>query len=169
MVRALIIWMMINHKIDTARPDECELLSELAFYSKASHGYDADFMEQCRPALTYTPTSFLCGEIWVYREENNDISGFCDIAIIGNALEVQGFFVKPERQRQGIGRKLWEWIEYRALDCRVLTIYLSADPFAVAFYKAVGMSSQGYVPSDVFPGRDLPLMIKNIHNLQVVE
>ncbi len=35
-----------------ARQDECALLSDLAFRSKASWGYGEQFMEDCRDELT---------------------------------------------------------------------------------------------------------------------
>jgi hypothetical protein len=41
--------------IRPARPDECELLSELALRSKGCWGYDAEFLEACRAELTLVP------------------------------------------------------------------------------------------------------------------
>jgi ribosomal protein S18 acetylase RimI-like enzyme len=138
---------------------DADALSDLALRSKASNGYDADFMKACREELAVTPEIIVDSEVWV-TEANGKPVGFFDIRLENNIVEVYALFVDPAMKRAGIGRKLWAVLEERAIVMNGNAIKLDADPFAVEFYTAMGCEIVGEAPSGSIPGRMLPRMCK---------
>ncbi|WP_108883277.1 GNAT family N-acetyltransferase [Anderseniella sp. Alg231-50] len=134
-------------------------LSDLAFRSKASNGYEADFMEACRDELAVTPAIIAEGGIWI-SEANSKPVGFFDIRLENDVLEVYSLYVDPDVKRSGVGRILWAALEERAVAMAAKAIKLDADPAAVKFYTAMGCSVIGQAPSGSIPGRMLPRMRK---------
>src|SRR4051794_13097939 len=61
----------------------------------------------------------------------------------GDACELDGLFVEPERMRSGVGRRLLEDAKRIARDRGATRIDVVANPQAVAFYEAVGFSAVG--------------------------
>ncbi len=134
-------------------------LSSLAFRSKASNGYDAAFMEACRDELTYTAETLSAGETWLLELSGKPV-GFFDIRLETDKAEVHAMFVEPEVRGTGIGRRLWARLEQRARAMKAEALMLDADPFAVAFYEAMGCEVIGEAASGSIPGRMLPRMRK---------
>jgi len=142
-----------------AAAGDADALSDLSFRSKASNGYDADFMEACRDELAVTSATLADGEVWV-SETNGKPVGFFDIRLEKDVLEVYSLYVDPDVKRSGIGRILWAALEERAVAMMAKAIELDADPAAVQFYTAMGCSIIGQAPSGSIPGRMLPRMCK---------
>ena len=142
-----------------AAAGDADALSDLSFRSKASNGYDADFMEACRDELAVTSATLADGEVWV-SETNGKPVGFFDIRLEKGVLEVYSLYVDPDVKRSGIGRILWAALEERAVAMMAKAIELDADPAAVEFYTAMGCSVIGEAPSGSIPGRMLPRMRK---------
>lgn len=142
-----------------AAAGDADALSDLSFRSKASNGYDADFMEACRDELAVTSATLADGEVWV-SETNGKPVGFFDIRLEKDVLEVYSLYVDPDVKRSGIGRILWAALEERAVAMMAKAIELDADPAAVEFYTAMGCSVIGEAPSGSIPGRMLPRMRK---------
>ncbi len=138
---------------------DAEALSDLSFRSKASNGYDAEFMDACREELAVTARTIADGEIWVAEAHGKPV-GFFDIRLENDALEVYSLYVDPDVKRAGIGRTLWAALEERAVAMAAKAIELDADPAAVSFYTAMGCAVIGEAPSGSIPGRMLPRMRK---------
>jgi len=138
---------------------DANALSDLSFRSKASNGYDADFMEACRDELAVTPETIADGEIWISEAGGKPV-GFFDIRLEKGVLEVYSLYVDPDVKRSGVGRILWAALEERAGAMAAKAIELDADPAAVQFYTAMGCSVIGQAPSGSIPGRMLPRMRK---------
>ena len=140
-----------------ARPDEAEAISALAMRAKAHWGYDAEFLEACRPELTWSPEQIEQQDVLVWEEGGRLIG----TTARGGAAPDGGLwavFVDPQLHGRGIGRALVDAVvaRARAAGCRTLTI--AADPNAEGFYLAVGAVQIGEVPSDTRAGRILPLL-----------
>ena len=146
-------------RLRRARPGEAASLTDLAFRSKASNGYDAAFMEACRAELTYTAATMAAGETWV-AEADGALVGFFDLRPTADGMEVFAIFVEPACRGGGVGRALWGKLEARARAAGSGAIGLDADPFAVRFYRAMGCEIVGEAPSGSIPGRMLPRMRK---------
>jgi ribosomal protein S18 acetylase RimI-like enzyme len=135
----------------------------LAFRAKASHGYDAAFMEACRAELTVTSGDFAKRAFWAAEDIEGLVVGFAGLwpAIDGSA-EVDPLYVEPAIQSMGIGRSLWAELEAHARETGAKRIVLDSDPHAVGFYERMGCSVVGEAPSGSIPGRMLPHMEKHL-------
>ena len=154
---------MVNFEIVRAKKSDAQALTELAFFSKASNGYDDAFMEQCREELTFDASSIAAGETWVATEgDDRRILGFVDLHVGKEQAEIHAIFVAPQCKRSGVGSALWDTAEQRARQQNAERIELDSDPVAVAFYEAKGMSVCGQSPSGSIPGRMLPRMGKDL-------
>ena len=142
--------------IRRANETDIDALTDLIFRSKASNGYDAAFMEACRDELSVTAEKLEAAVYWVAEE--NGLAGCVALSMDGTAGVVENFFVDPDRQRQGVGRQLWDLVRARAVEMGAERLVLDADPNAVQFYEAMGFIVVGETPSGSIPGRVLPLM-----------
>lgn len=144
--------------IRRAKVSEASLLTDLAFRSKQSNGYDDAFMEACREEITLTEERLKFFECWV--AETDSLCGMVCLSVDGSGRtgEIENFFVDPDYKRMGIGRKLWEVLSAFARDTGIAELRLDADPFAVDFYQAIGFEIVGEAPSGSIEGRVLPHM-----------
>jgi GNAT superfamily N-acetyltransferase len=77
-------------------------------------------------------------------EQNGVIVGFAVLfERSGDACELDGLFVEPDRMRAGIGRQLVEDATRIARERGATRIDVVANPQAVAFYEAVGFKPAG--------------------------
>jgi N-acetylglutamate synthase-like GNAT family acetyltransferase len=145
--------------IRRARVAEAAALTDLSIRSKASNGYDADFMAACRDELTVTPARMRSGTYWVAAEDD----ALCGCVALGmdegcTSGEVNAFFVDPGWQRRGVGLLLWYALRDEAQARGLVRLHLAADPAAVAFYERIGFVTMGSIPSGSIKGRSLPHM-----------
>jgi N-acetylglutamate synthase-like GNAT family acetyltransferase len=144
--------------IRPARRDECARLSDLAFRSKASWGYDEQFMANCRAELTVSEADISAHQFFVL-ECDGAVVGFCALLDRGDSEgELADVFVEPTRKGEGHGRTLVEHAKDAARARGWHSLRVEADPHAVGFYSSCGASQVGTVPSGSIPGRRLPLM-----------
>jgi len=145
-------------KIRRARPEETGVLTDLSIRSKRSNGYDDLFMAACREELTVTEESLAAGEYWVAE---SDVVCGCACLLAdpdSRSGEIHAFFIDPQCQRKGIGRRLWQKLLDRAKEQGLDALRLDADPAAVPFYEALGFEVTGTAPSGSIAGRRLPRM-----------
>ena len=143
--------------IRPARLDETGPLSELAFVSKASWGYDEAFMERCRVELVVRDEHVERGLAFVAVDEADIALGFYVLKEPGERdAELDLLFVAPSHMRRGVGRALLgdACRESRRRGWSVLLI--ESDPFAAAFYEREGAVLTGASTSPS-TGRELPL------------
>lgn len=142
--------------IRRARDDERELLSALAFRSKAHWGYDASFMERCRAELTVSAEQIQrCRVI----ERGGEVRGFYGLGDLGDGrAELDFLFVEPAAIGTGLGRALIEHAIAAARARGFTEMVIHGDPNALDFYRAAGAGVIGQVPSASIPGRTLPLL-----------
>jgi len=133
----------------------------LAFRAKASHGYDAAFMEACRAELTIAPAGFDKRVFWVAEDPEGRVLGFAGLwPAVDGAAEVDPLYIEPSLQRGGVGSLLWAALEAHARETGAERIVLDSDPHAVGFYERMGCRVIGEAPSGSIPGRMLPHMEK---------
>lgn len=76
----------------------------------------------------------------------------------GRQLDIDNFFVDPAYRSHGIGKKLVQWLEKRAIaeQCELIVLDTYADYFlAQRFYHREGFVSTGYHMTKV-PGTSVP-------------
>lgn len=150
------------------RPDEAEMISDLALRSKAAWGYSEAFIEQCRDELRYTAEQ-IASERWsfVVAEDGEGILGL--LALLQLApnelpqqpepdMELAGLFIEPDAMGKGVGRALMTVARDHARQYGALHLYIQSDPNAAGFYARMGAEVIGELPSGSIPGRCLPLM-----------
>ena len=144
-------------RIRPALPNDAGRLSDLAFASKANWGYDREFMERCRPELTFEPGQ-LAGLRAHLLEDEGEILGFFAVRGTPPAGELADLFVTPPAMGRGIGTALLEAARELAANTGFHTLHIHSDPFAEGFYLRNGAIRIGETPSGSIPGRLLPLL-----------
>src|SRR4051794_37825867 len=77
-------------------------------------------------------------------EDNGVVIGFAVLLErCGDACELDGLFVEPDRMRGGVGRRLLDDAKRIARERGAMRIELVANPQALAFYEAVGFVETG--------------------------
>ena len=151
-----------NFKIRQARLSESELLSSLAWRSKAYWGYSAEFIRACRQELTYSPADIQNNYFFV-AEINNLVIGFFALEkLSANEIELEALFIDPAYINQGYGRKLIARAKLIAKELGYKTMIIQGDPNAKNFYLKVEAKLIGERESASIPGRYLPVFIINL-------
>jgi GNAT superfamily N-acetyltransferase len=145
--------MMIS--LRTARPDEAAFLTELCLRSKASWGYDEEFMAASRFEAILTP-DMVAASCVVVAEIHARVAGVAQLIVRDSVAELDKLFVEPDRHRQGVGRALLNWARTEASEAGATALIVDADPYAAEFYRRCGAVDVGLFPSHIFPGRFLP-------------
>lgn len=145
--------------IRDARPDEAELLSELAVRSKSHWGYSQAFLESCRSELAVDASRLGSDD---YRckvaDGRSGILGFYTVEQVSEGIyELEALFVEPEHIGTGIGRTLVQHAIRSLSECGASRLIIQGDPNASHFYVAAGARQIGYRESNSIPGRQLPL------------
>jgi uncharacterized protein (DUF952 family)/GNAT superfamily N-acetyltransferase len=148
---------MTRTLIRPAKHDEAQALTELALRSKAVWGYDAAFMEACRPYLTVTEASIAQGLTFV-AERDGKIVGMYVLVPREDCIELDMLFVSPDAIGQGVGRSLFDHAVAEARTRGAARMIVEAEPNALAFYSARGMRQYAELESTVQAGRMLPLL-----------
>jgi N-acetylglutamate synthase-like GNAT family acetyltransferase len=146
-------------RLRRAGPGDAEALTSLAFRSKASWGYDIDFMKRCRAELTFSADQIEAPRnYFVACEVDEGLAGFYGLERQDeHDAELIALFVKPALLRQGIGRLLVEHMIAEARQLGIRTVTIQGDPNAEDFYAAIGATAAGYRESASIPGRYLPV------------
>ena len=141
-----------------ARRDEAEPLTALVIRAKASWGYDAAFIDQCRAELMITPDKLDRWTVWVAEQDGRRV-GVAAFSTDGDHAELEELMVDPDTQQQGVGTLLLDVVLGECRRRGVDRLELDADPHAEGIYRKLGFSTVGRSPSGSIPGRMLPRMV----------
>jgi len=147
---------MVEPQIRAARHDETQLLSDLAFRSKAHWGYDDTFMAACREELTVTAGGIARCPTFVYG--NGTARGFYQLTFADKTADVALLFVDPPAIGRGVGRELWRHLVAQARHACAASITIEADPDPEGFHLRMGAIRVGTAPSASIRDRQLPLL-----------
>lgn len=144
--------------IRLAVPEEANVLSDIAFRSKSSHGYSREFMDACREELTYTFEQVASDDFhFVAADVDGQCIGFAALEVLsGEQCELEALFVHPEYTGKGVGKTLMNHVMRWARKNRIVAIQIQSDPEAESFYTGMGAKKVGECPSGSIPGRLLP-------------
>lgn len=138
-----------------ARPEEVQILTDLCLRSKAVWGYDEAFMSACREELTLIARDFDLSTIHV-ATNGDQIIGVAQLGIDDADAHLHKLFIEPAAIRTGAGRQLFGWAVAAACERHAARLWIEADPDAANFYRRMGATDDGVVPSESIPGRVLP-------------
>jgi GNAT superfamily N-acetyltransferase len=147
--------------IRPARIDEATLLTDLSLRSKAVWGYEASFLARCRLVMQVKTEALAAQPHYVAEAVGSApgrILGFYGFEDVEGGVGLDYLFVEPDAIGMGVGTALWRHAVQiaRALGHRSLVVV--ADPNAEGFYRRMGAMPIGAQPSDLEPGRLLPVL-----------
>lgn len=130
-------------------------MTALAVRSKSHWGYDDDFLEAARTALTFTTADFDAGPIWALEVDAN-LSGFYHLVGRPPEGELSHLWLDPSMIGRGLGDVLFRHALETAAASSFETLLIASDPNAEGFYLAMGAAHVGHRRSNL--GRWLPLL-----------
>jgi len=161
-------------QIRRARPDEAEVLTEIAHAAKRYWGYPENWIEHWKADLTITPELIANNEMYV-AVSGEEIAGCCAIVFSdspaeGAPAELEHMWIRPERMGAGVGRALFTHARERAANLNVPVMELSADPNAEGFYERMGAKRIGEVAAEMEgKSRVLPRMSVDMESVHQKE
>jgi GNAT superfamily N-acetyltransferase len=135
--------MPTSSSVRTARPAEKAALEALQRRSSLHEPMYRAQLEAHPDAIELPAEQIAAGLVRV-AEQGGAIAGFSVLLErAGDACELDGLFVEPDRMRTGVGRRLVEDAKGLARERGASRIDVVANPQAVAFYAAVGFVGTG--------------------------
>ena len=139
-----------------ARSDECAVLDDICFRSKAYWGYDADFMESVRDQIRVDREAAAVGRVWVAVDTHDKPCGVVEVdPLDATVADLTLLFVDPDHMRRGLGRLLYAKALELAASLGARHLVIDSDPQAAAFYASMGAIRTGAEPTG-YQGRLLP-------------
>jgi GNAT superfamily N-acetyltransferase len=138
----------MNVQIRRAKPDEADVLTEIAHAAKRHWGYPEDWIQHWKADLTITPDFIARNEMYVATNGEETV-GCCAIVFSESLAELEHMWIKPQHIGTGVGRALFLHVKELAADLRIPAIEISADPNAEGFYERMGATRIGEVRSEI--------------------
>ncbi len=161
--------MAASFELRPAEPQESAALSALALRSKAHWGYGPEFMAKCVGPLTISPETIASGMVMAAQcSRSSDLFGVCHLSVTGKHASLEKLFVDPGAMGLGVGRALFAWAAETARDAGCSSMVIESDPDAEPFYERMGAVRGGEAPSEVIPGRMLPMLVLRIGQVDSV-
>lgn len=112
-------------------------------------------MQACRVELTIGPDASRASEMQV-AELAAAVVGVAEVHLEDAEAILDKLFVEPAAVRQGVGRRLFDWARTAARDGGARILVIESDPNAAGFYRRMGATDDGAVPSGPVRGRFIP-------------
>ncbi len=140
-------------------PEDAPALTNLAKVAKAWWGYPAEWLSLWRESLTISASDLERHPSWVV-EVMGELVGCCVLKVEEGEAWLEHLWVAPTSQRNGIGRLLVQTALEESAARAARSVMIEADPFAEAFYLAMGAERVGEKPAPMpgAPERVLPLL-----------
>jgi ribosomal protein S18 acetylase RimI-like enzyme len=148
-------------RLRKARPEEAEMLTQLALRSKRAWGYDDAFMRAIHDDMVVRG-EYLERDHALVAEEGATIVAYAILHVNGEEAYLRDLFVDPPFMSSGIGSLLFDEMLAFARARAVRRLTLTSDPNAVGFYERYGMRIVGQEASTYVPGRTLPIMAMDL-------
>ena len=128
--------------IRRVRPEEANILSQIAIAAKRHWNYPKHWMELWMPQLTFSPEYFKENESWA-AELNGEVIAFYTLQQKDGNTWLENIWVLPKYIGQGVGKELFLHVLSRSRALGYSTLQLEAEPHAVGFYEKMGMRKIG--------------------------
>ena len=150
----------MNLDINQAELSHCDMLSQIAFDSKAVWGYSPEFMESCREEITVSEKKITDDRFQHYfASDGARPIGFYSLEKINDVtVELEALFVSPDFIGEGVGSLLFAHAAQTAELKGFAEMIVVSDPNASAFYLRQGCDLVGERESGSVAGRHLPLL-----------
>jgi GNAT superfamily N-acetyltransferase len=145
--------------IRPAQPSERDALEGLQRRSSMHQPLYREQLAAHADAIELPAEQIAAGHVRV-AEQSGAIVGFAVLLErSGDACELDGLFVEPDRMRTGVGRRLVEDAERIARERGATRIDVVANPQAVAFYVALGFTATGETQTRFGPAPRMSLSL----------
>lgn len=139
-----------------ARLDECAILDDICYRSKAYWGYDAAFMASVRDQIRVSRAAVTNGRVWVAADAADRPCGVVEVDPLDETVaDLTLLFIDPDHMRKGLGRRLYAKALALAASLGARHLVIDSDPQAAAFYASMGAVRTGAEPTG-YQGRLLP-------------
>ncbi len=136
--------------IRPAKPDEAEMLSEIAMEAKRYWDYPPEVIDSWHSTLTLGAAQIDLSPPFV-AEQDAEIVGFYQLIPDGECIELEHMWVKPQYMHKGIGKELMAHAIASAKARGAKRMSIDADPNAAAFYLSCGAYRVGEMHAPI-PG-----------------
>ncbi|WP_405609011.1 GNAT family N-acetyltransferase [Polaribacter sp. Asnod1-A03] len=140
---------------------DAEKLTDIALKSKAFWGYSSELIEGWREDLTVTSKTIETCNVYKLIVDDVIVGFYVLNNSKGDIVKLEMLFVLPLFIGKGNGKELLEHALKNAVNSKVKTIELVADPNAIPFYKSQGFLEKNKIGSAI-SGRFLSLMQKDL-------
>lgn len=152
----------------TAGPEDAPMLTAMAYASKRTWGYPEETLDEWNGPLAVLEEHFLSEAFFVAEEEREGRPvpvGFFSLMRVerDDTLDLDHFWVLPEGQGRGVGRRMFERAIQEARLRGAGRMTITAEPQAEGFYLKMGAVRIGGKPTvvggerHVLPLLELPL------------
>ena len=144
--------------IRRAKPEEADLLSQIAIAAKSHWDYPEHWMQLWIPQLTFGPAYFEEHEGWAAELDRAPIA-FYTLENRNGKAWIETLRVLPAHMGKGVGNQLFQHAVGLSRQRGYRILQLESDPNAIGFYKKMGLRQIGerQYELDGRP-RSLPLM-----------
>jgi len=129
--------------IRPVRPEEAEILSQIAITAKRHWNYPEQWMKLWIPQLRFGPAYFEAKESWAAESADHTVIAFYTLQDRDGIAWLENIWVLPEYMGQGIGKDLFTDALSRARALGYKILRLEAEPNAIGFYEKMGMRKVG--------------------------
>lgn len=149
-------------KLRPATASDAPALTDILHRAKASWGYAEDKMAEFREHWRMSEATIRSLVVTVAERDEVPVA-FSGVTKQGtDTLLIDFLFVLPEAQGQGLGALLLTRAEDHARLKGLARLYLESDSHAAPFYERRGFRIIATRPSEMSPGRDIPLMERQL-------
>ena len=138
----------MSSTIRRARPDESELLTQIAHASKRHWNYPESWIEIWRLQLTITAGFVAANDVYVL-EEDKKVRGFYGLVTRDSTVWLAHLWVLPNAIGKGLGRTLFAHAAGVARRHGATEIHIESDPNAEGFYLRMGARRLGEIASTI--------------------
>lgn len=160
-------------RLRPATPNDAPALTGILHRAKASWGYPDDKMAEFMDAWGISETTIRSIQITVAEEQGVPVAFLGVVPDGEDTLLVDFLFVDPGMHGKGIGGLLLKRAEDAARQLRIARLRLESDAHAGSFYEKHGFRTYDTRPSEMSPGKDIPLMEKQlpacVHELKRID
>ena len=128
--------------IRRAKPEEANILSQIAIAAKRHWNYPEHWMQLWIPQLTFNATYFEENESWA-AELDGTVIAFHTLQERDGHGWLENIWVSPVHIGKSVGRQLFEHATGLARQRGYIILRLEAEPNAVGFYEKMGMRKIG--------------------------
>jgi GNAT superfamily N-acetyltransferase len=147
-----------NFSIRDAVSSDAATLTTICFRSKSHWGYPQEYIDLWTDELTITTQMIESFHSFVAIDKTTKMLGFCLLKTEQLKAEIEALYIDPDAMGQGLGRLLLNHAFEKARHSGCTSAQLASDPNALTFYQYMGGVQIDEWPSDVIPGRALPVL-----------